>query len=64
VVLPNIVAAKDWSAGLGAEVDFNWNATNGVTLRWVQGNRGQEHVERVNVLPRVQPRVQARQQSK
>ena len=40
MVLPNIVAAKDWSAGLGAEVDFNWNATNGVQLRWLQGLGG------------------------
>ena len=39
-VLQGIVAAKDWSAGIGAEVDFNWNASNGVTLRWLQGLGG------------------------
>ncbi len=40
VVLPAIVAAKACSAGLGAEIDFNWNATNGVQLRWLQGIGG------------------------
>jgi hypothetical protein len=40
LLLPGIAAAKDWSAGVGLEVDFNWNASNGVTLRWVQGFAG------------------------
>ena len=40
VVLPGIAAAKDWNAGLGAEIDFNWNTTNGVQLRWLQGIGG------------------------
>src|SRR5262249_29872117 len=40
LVLPAIVAAKDWSAGLGAEIDFNWNPRNGVQLRWLQALGG------------------------
>jgi hypothetical protein len=40
LVLPAIVAAKDWSAGMGAQVDFNWNASNGVQLQWLQSLGG------------------------
>ncbi len=40
LVLPGIVAAKDWNAGVGVEVDLYWNTSNGVTVRWVQGIGG------------------------
>ena len=39
-VLPGIVAARDWNAGVGLEIDFNWNASDAVTARWVQGLGG------------------------
>ena len=39
-VLPEIQAAKDWSMGLGGELDFFWSKTDGVTLRFVQGFSG------------------------
>lgn len=40
VVLPAIQAAKDWSVGLGAEVDFNWSTSDGVTFRFLQSFAG------------------------
>ncbi len=39
-VLPGIQAAKDWSVGVGAEADFFWSATDGVTARFLQGFSG------------------------
>lgn len=39
-VLPGIQAAKDWRVGLGAEVDLFWNASNGITARFLQGFAG------------------------
>jgi len=39
-VLPGIQAAKDYSVGLGAEVDLHWSASDGVTARFVQGFAG------------------------
>ena len=39
-ILPGIQAAKDWSVGLGAEVDLFWSETDGVSARWLQGFAG------------------------
>jgi hypothetical protein len=39
-ILPGIQAAKDRSFGVGGETDFNWNPTNGITLRFFQGFGG------------------------
>jgi hypothetical protein len=40
-ILPGLQAAKAWSIGVGAEVDFNWSKSDGVTARWLQGFAGQ-----------------------
>jgi hypothetical protein len=40
IVFPGIQASKDWSFGLGAEANFYWRNTDGVTVRWVQGVAG------------------------
>jgi hypothetical protein len=39
-ILQGIQAAKDWSVGLGAEVDLFWSTTDGVTARFLQGFAG------------------------
>jgi hypothetical protein len=39
-ILPGIQAAKDWSMGLGAEANFFWSQSDGVTLRFIQSFAG------------------------
>jgi hypothetical protein len=39
-ILPGIQAAKDWSVGLGAEANFFWSQSDGVTLRFIQSFAG------------------------
>jgi hypothetical protein len=39
-ILPGIQAAKDWDMGLGAEADFYWSVTDGITLRFIQSFAG------------------------
>lgn len=39
-ILPGIQAAKDWDMGIGAEADFFWSTTDGVTLRFMQSFAG------------------------
>jgi hypothetical protein len=39
-ILNQIGSAKDFSAGVGAEVNFFFTQTDGITLRWLQGIDG------------------------
>ena len=39
-ILPTIQAGKDWSVGVGAEADFYWCTTDGVTFRFLQSFAG------------------------
>jgi len=35
-VFDRLAAAKAWSAAVGAEVDYNWSASDGLVFRWLQ----------------------------
>ena len=39
-ILPGIQTAKDWSMGVGAEVDVSWSKTDSVSIRFLQGLAG------------------------